>query len=398
MSWGFLADLQLTLPPRTWTTLQGKTPVDYPLSVDWTGFTERSLATAFAPPGTQTHKPRFRTILAWPVFRKECLRVEKRRGGRVHVRVALFLDRSELDVAGYLGALLEGVRVLDGEGSLSLVNDGSYVGEAGRVLVVRAGKRSARAVKKPHALIEEVGALLHPDAFDEEEDDEIASAPSRPDPDRAHGTAFALYKDGDIAGARNCLAGYFDGGGVARADLVTNYTAFLRAAPPRGKAMQAAHETVLGAFRDDPSLLANVPLLENAVAFLNENGRAKDSVELVLAANKRKTPWSSALACNVTYSAGVAKQAALTDQLLAILRPVLDATPAMFAADAAQLMHNIATLHVQRRRNAEAFAALTRSLELAPDRRAEIVGDKDLAPLHADARWATLVGKPRRRQ
>ncbi len=403
MSWGFFADLQIALPTRAWTALQKKTPADLPLLEGWSGFEEPALSAAFAAPSGPATRETFREILAWPVLREECIRREEREGGRVHVRVALLLDKSQLDVAGYLGALLEGVRLAGFEGTLTLVNDGTYVGESGRVVEVRGGERVDRRIDDPRPIVEALGAELYPDALedadedeDEDEDeveDESDGEPARPDPDLALGGSFACYQRGDVAGARAWLDGYFRGGGAPRADLLTNYTAFLRAAPPEGADLEAAHDTVLGAFRAAPALLANVALLENAVAFLNEHGRAREGVELVLDAVARGTPWSAALAVNVTCSASVARDDAATDRVLAALLPAIDSDPARFEPHAAMLFANLAGLHAARGRADAAFEALARSLSIDPGRRAKVAGDPYFVTLHDDPRWSTLVAE-----
>src|SRR5687767_15019737 len=116
MSWGYFADLRCKLPSKAWTALKKKSPADFPLAADWSGFESAELQSAFKPASA---KDTFAKVLSWGVFTEECLRVEKARDEKVELRVALVLDKSQLDMAGYLGALLEGVRAAGGDGSLS---------------------------------------------------------------------------------------------------------------------------------------------------------------------------------------------------------------------------------------------------------------------------------------
>ncbi len=394
MSWGFFADLRFELPTRTWTALKKKSPKDFPLDADWSGFKARALTTAFSPPGGRDAGTSFAEILEWKIFTDECVREEKRHDGKVVTRVALNLEKSQLDVAGYLGALLEAVRSVGGTGTLALVNDGGYVGEDGHQLVVRDEKRSRRPLKNYRAVRDALSEELYPEEEDDaagEEDDEQdedgAPADSTLDPRAAMYESLVYYQAGNVVAARERLDAYFQGGGAVEPDLLQNYTAFLNIARPEGEALERARDCVLRLLREHPTLLDTVPLLEKAVGLLNETGRAAESIDIVFEAVARGTKLSTALAINVANSAAKARDPARIDRLNTTFREVL---PKSSFRDAHFLV-SYAWMLVARGDSDGAIDALGRALALEPRRRKAIAADDDFAPLREHPARASLM-------
>lgn len=163
MSWGYFTDLDITLSDASWAALLRQSPADVGLAPDWSGLEEPSLSAAFASPSTLGLRDTFETALAWPVFHGETVHRVESEDGRVHARVALLLDKSQLELAGVLGALFEAARLQGAEGTLTIVNDGTYSGESGCVHTIRDGERTLEGIDDCWPYVESIGAALYGD-------------------------------------------------------------------------------------------------------------------------------------------------------------------------------------------------------------------------------------------
>jgi hypothetical protein len=138
MSWGYFADLRLSLPTSAWSALQSKKPLEFRLDKGWSGLEDASLETRFGHPNTGVED--FAKVLAWDCYEgPEAIKDVESDGAGTTVRVCLLLDKSLLDLAFPLASLLEAARASGGTGTLRLVNDGTYSGEDGVELELRDG-------------------------------------------------------------------------------------------------------------------------------------------------------------------------------------------------------------------------------------------------------------------
>ncbi len=171
MSWGFFADLHLTVSSEAWKRLSERKPSEIPLKRGWSALTDQGLEEAFG--ASSTKKETFAQALASERYRgaNAVHRVVKK-GAKTTVRVGLLLDKSRLELAHPLATLLEAARDdASAKGSLQLVNDGTYAGEDGAELTLAKGKlvrkRIANASERVEALTEELvskatKASVHP--------------------------------------------------------------------------------------------------------------------------------------------------------------------------------------------------------------------------------------------
>jgi hypothetical protein len=138
MSWGYFADLRLSLPTSAWESLQSRKPLDFRLEKGWSGLEDASLETSFGRPNTGAED--FANVLAWDCYEgPEAVKQVETNGDGTTVRVCLLLDKSLLDLAFPLASLFEAARASGGSGTLRLVNDGTYSGEDGVELELQDG-------------------------------------------------------------------------------------------------------------------------------------------------------------------------------------------------------------------------------------------------------------------
>ena len=151
MSWGFIVDLQVRVETKTYKALKRRRVAEFGLPVGWTGFSDAQLVAAFDPSIDEG----LTFARALKVF-AEGVVLETNDGEVTSLRVVCDLDRSLLEHAGLLAALLIGA----GEGTLSLVNDGTYTGEDGSVLWVEKGKLFAKKLSQHAEKLEELHTVL----------------------------------------------------------------------------------------------------------------------------------------------------------------------------------------------------------------------------------------------
>jgi len=157
MSWAFLADLDVTLPAQAWTRIQAKRPRDISLAKGWSGLEEATLEDAFGRPLRSAET--FAQVIAWD-WGKDAIVVDEVTGDGARVRVCAALDKSLLDMAFPLAALLEAARSEGGAGSLRLVNDGTSGAEAGSEMILAGGRIEATPLDDFEELLEELAGEM----------------------------------------------------------------------------------------------------------------------------------------------------------------------------------------------------------------------------------------------
>jgi hypothetical protein len=161
MSWGYFVDLKLTLKTTAWKKLRDAKPGDTALEPGWSGLEEPSLEKAFGRPWSEDES--FVKILKGRAYHGEdtVLHIDEREG-MTAVRICLMLDKSTLEQAYPLAALLYAARDA-GSGSLRIVNDGTAAGEEGVEITLAKKKITKTAIEDSFVIAEELMAELYGD-------------------------------------------------------------------------------------------------------------------------------------------------------------------------------------------------------------------------------------------
>jgi hypothetical protein len=165
MSWGFFLDLNLSLPTVTWKRLAKTVLNELPIPVGWWGFEDKALEYAFSQP---LHDDMcFEEIFAWYEHGKDCLREVKTDGDRTHIRFCTILDKSSLYLSKPFASLVDAARLESADGTISLVNDGTYAGESGVVVKFANGELERERIEDPWPFVERLGTDIYGDIFTE---------------------------------------------------------------------------------------------------------------------------------------------------------------------------------------------------------------------------------------
>jgi hypothetical protein len=160
MSWGYFAELEVTLPTDALAKLRKKKPSDVALAKGWSGLIDENLEAAFGR--RLTTRETFEKTLGWyqtggslPSIRRE-----ETNGDQATLRVLTMLEKSLLDHAFPLAAMFHAVRDAGGAGTFRLVNDGTAPGEAGAELTLVDGTITKRRLDLDWDLTGRFGAEL----------------------------------------------------------------------------------------------------------------------------------------------------------------------------------------------------------------------------------------------
>jgi hypothetical protein len=155
MSWGFFADLRVSIPTDEWAKIRARALKDVALPTGFLGLADAELESSFLRPheGSETIGD---ALEPKPSSIHEIAESK----GTTKVRICLLLDKSQLESARPLAAVLEAARAAGGTGSLRLVNDGTYSGEAGVELSLKKGKLSKKRLDDGEEIVESLAAEL----------------------------------------------------------------------------------------------------------------------------------------------------------------------------------------------------------------------------------------------
>ena len=159
MSWAYFADLRLAVHDGAWARISARRPRDVTLAEGWSGLEEEALEEAFGRHSTKDDT--FATVLRGEAYTApETVHDITTVGDTTTVRVCLVLDKSLLDLAYPLATLLQAAREAGAEGSLRLVNDGTYAGEDGVELKLAKGKITKKKLRDSWKIVEALGAEI----------------------------------------------------------------------------------------------------------------------------------------------------------------------------------------------------------------------------------------------
>jgi hypothetical protein len=159
MSWGYIVDLKLTLPSAAWKALRKRRACDVCIAPGWSKLADKRLEARFADGWGE--RATFDTMLRDKAYRgADTIRRLEETSSTATIRVCVLCDKSTLDWAYPLVALLHAARDARAMGTLRIVNDGTAPGEDGVVLTLAKGKLKATRAFDREAICEEVFAEL----------------------------------------------------------------------------------------------------------------------------------------------------------------------------------------------------------------------------------------------
>jgi hypothetical protein len=173
MSWGYFLDATLTLPDAAWKTISKQKTDEFPTKVGWWGLEDPELERRFVDMFGDCSKgwPLEKVVKAFG--RGNSIATITSAKGSTTIRIVELLDKDmDTDIARGVSALFEAAAPLAGEGSVSLVNDGTYVGEDGATVTLAKGKLTRTRLKDSRAMVEKLGALMFGDFLEGLEDEE----------------------------------------------------------------------------------------------------------------------------------------------------------------------------------------------------------------------------------
>ncbi len=180
MGWGYFLDATLTLPNAAWKTISPKKTDAFPTKVGWWGLKDPELERRFVDMFGDCSKGWSLAKVVKTFGQGESIATITSAKGSTTIRIVDLLSKDmDTDLARGVSALFEAAAPLGGEGSVSLVNDGTYVGEDGATVTLSKGKLSRKRLKDSWALAEKLGALMYGDdeGFLEDLEDEEEPAP-----------------------------------------------------------------------------------------------------------------------------------------------------------------------------------------------------------------------------
>jgi hypothetical protein len=116
VSWGYFADLDISLPTEAWAQRRTRKPTEIALAAGWSGLRDKGLEAAFGRPNTREET--FAKVVGWACYKSgDALHRIEREGERTRIRLCLLCDKSLLDLAYPLATLFEAARAEGGSPS-----------------------------------------------------------------------------------------------------------------------------------------------------------------------------------------------------------------------------------------------------------------------------------------
>ena len=164
MGWGYFLDATLTLPDAGWKTISKQKTDDFPTKVGWWALKDAQLERRFVDLFGDCSKGLTLAKLVKRFDREHSIGTVSSAKGSTTIRIVDLLSSDmDTDVARGVAALFEAAAPLGGEGSVSLVNDGTYVGENGVTVTLAKKKWSRKPLKDSWPLAEKLGAAMFGD-------------------------------------------------------------------------------------------------------------------------------------------------------------------------------------------------------------------------------------------
>jgi hypothetical protein len=163
MSWGYFVDLKLTMPAAAWKKVSEQKAGASKLAAGWSGLDDAGLEESFGQPFSEGDT--LTKVLKGAAYHgPETVHHVDEHDGVTSVRICLLLDKSTLELAYPLAALLHAARDTGvAKGALRLVNDGTAPGEDGVEIALVKNKLTKTKVEDQGAIAEEIVGDLYGD-------------------------------------------------------------------------------------------------------------------------------------------------------------------------------------------------------------------------------------------
>ena len=165
MSWGYFLDLHLTLPTADWTRIAETRVGDHPLAASWWGFEEAALGEMFT--GADFDDMTIGDAVAL-FARVESIGTVNVMGSETELRLCQLVDRGgDPSIAKPIAVLVDAAQST-AQGTLRMVNDGSYSGEGGVEITASGGALSRKAIEDFMPFVMKLGAEIYGAEIDED--------------------------------------------------------------------------------------------------------------------------------------------------------------------------------------------------------------------------------------
>ena len=174
MSWGYFLDLNLTVPTSDWERVAQTKTSDHAIGAGWWGFKDKVLGEMFS--ASEFDDMTIGEAIA--LFdRTDSIGKVNVEGETTTIRLCQLLDRGgEPSIAKSVAALVDAAKD-SANGTLRLINDGSYSGEDGVEIVAADGKLSRSFVEGSNDIAMKLGSEIYGGEIDEDDlDDELDNA------------------------------------------------------------------------------------------------------------------------------------------------------------------------------------------------------------------------------
>jgi len=414
VSWGFFLDARLTVPARAWKTLQRERPERFPTPVGWWGLKDRELERRFIDSCGDVSRHLTFGKLVDRFARMQGSKGEvTTRGATTTVRVLTVLDRSgDTDLARGIAALFAAAAPLGGQGAVSLINDGTYVGEDGATVTLKAGAWSRERIDDCWELTEPLAAEL----FGEEEVEEAPDSSAHQVPPRhisyerprrgrpaspvtpPNAEAFValsaqLANSGEKKKLFDAFLAYLDAGGAPTPGAVCNglHPILGGLKPPTDFARRRFPKLVEAALADPQFRAHDVAMVQLGVAL---DRMPQHRALFVRRGLPHRGEAAAGLHAQLTWHSFAAKDTRAQAQMLETVDAALAKTPRYLDAQT-YTFDNLAAIALRRGERERAIGYLKRLARADPERFPATKGDADWKKLRGDPAFEALYARVR---
>ncbi len=170
MSWGYFLDLNLTIPTSDWERVAQTKTYEHGIAAGWWGFKDKQLGEMFS--ASEFDDMTIGEVVA--LFNRiESIGKVDVNGDTTTIRLCQLLDRGgEPSIAKSVAALVDAAKE-SANGTLRLVNDGSYSGEDGVEIVAADGRLSRSHIEGSNDIAMKLGSEIYGGEIDENDLDDL---------------------------------------------------------------------------------------------------------------------------------------------------------------------------------------------------------------------------------